>query len=85
MRQSCAAPHWLARLKEGLFTLTPDADLLSDAIELATELRHALQDCLYLATARRFDVPLITADSGFRERAFAFDKRVTLLHGCEDE
>ena len=35
--------HWLARLKEGLFTLTPDADLLSDAIELATELGHALQ------------------------------------------
>lgn len=63
--------------------MTPDRDLLSDAVELAAELKHALQDCLYLAAARRFDVPLITADRSFRDRAFPFDKRVALLHGCE--
>ena len=33
-----------------------------EAVDLSTGLKHALQDCLYLAAARRFDVPLITAD-----------------------
>jgi predicted nucleic acid-binding protein len=75
--------HWLDRLHGGLFTLTPDRDLLSDAIELAANLKHPLQDCLYLATARRFDVPLITADTSFRDRAFAFDSRIAVLGGCE--
>jgi predicted nucleic acid-binding protein len=75
--------HWLERLHRGLFALTPDRDLMTDAFELASELKHALQDCLYLAVARRFDVPLITADRIFRDRAFPFDKRVALLVGCE--
>jgi len=75
--------HWLARLQKGLFRLTPDHDLLSDAIELSGGLKHPLQDCLYLAAARRFDVPLITADRSFRDRAFPFDSRVALLAGCE--
>jgi predicted nucleic acid-binding protein len=75
--------HWLERLKKGLFTLTPDGELASEAVELATKLKHPLQDCLYLAVARRFDVPLITADRVFRDRAFGFDNRVALLHGCE--
>jgi len=63
--------------------LTPDRDLLVEAVDLAIDLKHALQDCLYLAVARRFDVPLITADRSFRDRAFPFDNRVALLHGCE--
>ena len=75
--------HWLGRLQKGLFALTPDADVLADAVQLATELKHAVQDCLYLAVARRHDVPLITADRSFRDRAAAFDARVALLHGCE--
>jgi predicted nucleic acid-binding protein len=76
--------HWLERLRKDLFRLTPDQDLLSDAVELATELKHPLQDCLYLATARRFDVPLITADRSFRDRAFPFDSRVALFFGWEN-
>ena len=75
--------HWLGRLQKGLFSLTPDRDLLSEAIELSTSLKHALPDCLYLAVARRFDAPLITADRSFRDRAIPFDNRVALLHGCE--
>jgi predicted nucleic acid-binding protein len=75
--------HWLGRLQKGLFSLTPDQDLLSEAVELSTGLKHAVHDCLYLAIARRFDVPLITADRKFRDRAFPFDNRVALLHGCE--
>ncbi len=49
-RVRCA--HWLARLDDGLFSLTPDAELLSEAVALATEIKHALQDCLYLAAAQ---------------------------------
>jgi predicted nucleic acid-binding protein len=75
--------HWIGRLQKGLFALTPDRDLLLDAVQLATELKHAVQDCLYLAVARRFDVPLITADRTFRDRASPFDARVVLLVGCE--
>lgn len=76
--------HWLERLKTGLFTLTPDRDLMADAVEISTGLKHAVQDCLYLAVARRFDVPLITADRTFRDRAFPFDGRVSLLLGTEN-
>jgi predicted nucleic acid-binding protein len=75
--------HWLERLRQGLFRLTPDEDLLDDAITLAAELKHPLQDCLYLAVARRADVPLITADGKFRDRAHPFGGRVALLRGCE--
>ena len=75
--------HWLERLRQGLFRLTPDEDLLEDAIALAAELQHPLQDCLYLAAARQADVPLITADGKFRNRAHPFDNRVALLRGCE--
>ena len=45
--------------------------------------QHPLQDCLYLAVARQYDVPLITADKPFRDRVLPFDKRVSLLAGCE--
>jgi predicted nucleic acid-binding protein len=75
--------HWLERLHRGLFALTPDENLVDDAIGLAAQLNHPLQDCLYLAAARRADVPLITADGKFRDRAHPFDSRVALLRGCE--
>jgi len=32
-------------------------------VRLAMEIRHTLQDCLYLAVALRLDSPLVTADS----------------------
>jgi predicted nucleic acid-binding protein len=76
---STLCAHWFARLEQGLFTLSPDRDLLADAVGLATELKHPLQDCLYLATARKVDAPLITADRSFYERASAIDRRVELL------
>lgn len=80
-RQRCE--HWFSSLSKGLFDLTPDRELMTDAVVLATDLKHPLQDCVYLAAARRFDVPLITADKTFREKTSAFDKRVCLLIGCE--
>jgi predicted nucleic acid-binding protein len=76
--------HWLERLNKGLFTLTADRELMLDAVQLSIELEHPIQDCLYLAAARRFDAPLITADKAFRDRASPFDRRIALLHGCEN-
>jgi predicted nucleic acid-binding protein len=75
--------HWLAELDKGLFTLTPDRDLLPEAIALSTKLKHPLQDCLYLAVAVRFHAPLVTADRTFHERARPLYKKVSLLKGCE--
>jgi predicted nucleic acid-binding protein len=64
-------------------TLLPECDLLDDAIELTLQIRHNLQDCLYLAAARKLGAELITADGKFRDRVHPFDSRVTLLRGCE--
>lgn len=75
--------HWLGRLAGGLVGLTPDRDLISAAAALAVELKHPLQDCLYLAEARRLDAPLLTADRAFRDRVAAFDPRISLLAGYE--
>jgi predicted nucleic acid-binding protein len=75
--------HWLAELDKGLFTLTPDRELLPEAVALATKIKHALQDCLYLAVAIRFHAPLVTADRTFHERARPIYKQITLLKGCE--
>ena len=75
--------HWLAELDKGLFTLTPDRDLLPEAVALSTKLKHPLQDCLYLAVAIRFHAPLITADRTFHARARPLYKQITLLAGCE--
>jgi predicted nucleic acid-binding protein len=74
---------WVRQLDEGVVTLVPDEEILDSAVRLSVEIKHALQDCLYLVVARQYDVPLITADKPFRDRAVAFDKRVTLLSGCE--
>jgi predicted nucleic acid-binding protein len=75
--------HWLSELHKGLFTLTPDRDLLPEAIALSMKLKHPLPDCLYLAVAIRFHAPLITADRPFHERAHPLYKKISLLKGCE--
>jgi predicted nucleic acid-binding protein len=80
-RKRCG--DWFRHLGAGAVTLIPEADLLDDALSLALEIKHNLQDCLYLAAARRLDASLITADKKFRYRASSLDKRVSLLAGCE--
>jgi len=42
-----------------------DADLVVPARELAAENDHPIYDCLYLALALRFGVPVVTADRRF--------------------
>jgi predicted nucleic acid-binding protein len=75
--------HWLTELNKGLFMLMPDRDLLPEAIALSTKLKHAVQDCLYLAVAIRAFAPLVTADRAFQERALPLYKKISLLKGCE--
>lgn len=75
--------HWLAQLDKGLLTLTPDRDLLPEAVALSTKLKHPLHDCLYLAIAIRAHTPLITADRPFHERVKPFYKKISMLSGCE--
>jgi predicted nucleic acid-binding protein len=78
------AQHWLGELNKGLFTLTPDQDLIAEGVALSTKLKHPLADCLYLAVAIRFHAPLITADRTFHERARPLYKKISLLPGCKD-
>jgi predicted nucleic acid-binding protein len=75
--------HWLSELEKGLFRLTPDRELLPEAVALSTKLKHPLQDCLYLAVAIRCDAPLLTADRTFRDRAKPLYKKISMLKGCE--
>ncbi|MEO7143620.1 MAG: type II toxin-antitoxin system VapC family toxin [Bryobacteraceae bacterium] len=60
---------WIAALSSGIITISPDEDSIESANELAIQIRHPLQDCLYLALARRVDGTLLTADPKFAERS----------------
>jgi predicted nucleic acid-binding protein len=75
---------WLGHLAEGTVSLIAERELLNDAINLALEIKHPLPDCLYLAAARHLQVPLLTADRVFTERASKLFPNVQLLPGCED-
>jgi predicted nucleic acid-binding protein len=61
--------RWLSLLVGGAVALVPEHELLSAAIRLSAEVRHSLQDCLYLAAAAREGLPLVTADEPFYRRA----------------
>jgi predicted nucleic acid-binding protein len=56
---------WLEILATKTINLTDDRRLIEDAAVLAIDLRHPLQDCLYLALADRVGAPLVTADKVF--------------------
>jgi predicted nucleic acid-binding protein len=70
---------WSQFLLNGLVTLVPDEADLARAWQLANELRHPLQDCLYLALALRLQTPLITADKKFADKARPVYSAVRLL------
>lgn len=73
---------WLGYLAVETLSLIADESLLNEAIPLALEVKHPLQDCLYLAAARQNDARLVTADRTFYERAGAVYDRVDFLPGC---
>ncbi len=60
---------WIGALASGVPMLSPDEENLASAIELALQIRHPLQDCIYLALARRTGSMLMTADPKFAKRA----------------
>jgi predicted nucleic acid-binding protein len=66
VRQACR--DWSEMIDEGLLTLFPTEPEEPQAIDLALQLKHPFQDCLYLALAQRLQAPLISADPKFIER-----------------
>lgn len=76
-RRACKL--WSKALSTGALTLIPDERHLQRAIELALEIRHPLQDCLYLAVAEDNSGTLVTADPKFSERASKSYGAVKLL------
>jgi predicted nucleic acid-binding protein len=75
--QICNA--WLKALADGVVALTAQEDDLTEAIKLALELKHPLQDCIYLAVAMRLKATLITSDPKFIERSSALYPLVRAL------
>lgn len=60
---------WIEMLEEGVVQLTANMDDLREAGHLAIQLAHPIQDCLYLALARRQSAKLVTADRMFATKA----------------
>jgi predicted nucleic acid-binding protein len=76
--------RWLDYLNEGGVVLIPEAELLHEAIDLAAKLKHPLFDCMYLAAARQLEAPILTADRPFFDRVKPAYKKISMLHGCEN-
>ncbi|MCI0459641.1 MAG: type II toxin-antitoxin system VapC family toxin [Gemmataceae bacterium] len=66
IREHCA--NWPRMLAQGIVTLTPAEHDYPEAVALALQLKHPMQDCLYLALAQRLQAPLVTADPKFIEK-----------------
>jgi predicted nucleic acid-binding protein len=66
VRQACR--DWTEMLDEGILTLLASAPDELLTIDLALQLKHPFQDCLYLALAQRLQAPLVTADPKFIKR-----------------
>jgi predicted nucleic acid-binding protein len=67
-REACDL--WDADLAGGALRLMPDETRIIPARAIAFQIRHAIQDCLYLAAAVEAGrAPLVTADPTFRARA----------------
>jgi predicted nucleic acid-binding protein len=70
---------WIEMLKEGIVQMASNLDDLQEAGNLALQLKHPIQDCLYLAVARRTSSRLITADKEFASKAASVFPGVELL------
>jgi predicted nucleic acid-binding protein len=76
--------RWLDYLSEGGVVLIPEAELLHEAIDLSTKLKHPLFDCMYLAAAQQLEAPILTADRPFFDRVKPAYKKISMLAGCEN-
>lgn len=68
-------------LIDGRLHLIPVESLFDRALALAFELKHALPDCLYLASGAVLGAGLVTADRTLFERGKTVNERMTLLGG----
>ena len=67
-REACEL--WEADLADGVLRLVADETLIAPARGIAFQIKHAIQDCLYLAAAVEVGkVCLVTADPTFHTRA----------------
>lgn len=56
------ATRWRSLIaRKAFFILETDPEY-SEATALALQVKHSIYDCLYLAVARQFRIPLVTAD-----------------------
>jgi predicted nucleic acid-binding protein len=74
-----ALATWYEAAVTGPLVTVPDDHDLPDASRLALELGHPIYDCLYLALANRYSIPLVTADAAFADRVVARFPNVRLL------
>jgi predicted nucleic acid-binding protein len=75
--------RWLNLVDNRLLEIVPGETLLKGACGLAVSLGHPLADCLYLELADRWNIPLVTADRVFYERAGERFPKVKLLKGID--
>ena len=74
-----ALATWYEAAVTGPLVTVPDDHDLPDASRLALELGHPIYDCLYLALANRYGIPLVTADAAFADRVAARFPNVRML------
>ena len=66
---NAAAGIWMQTVNSGGVIFHADKDLVRQACEIAVELNHALQDCIYLELARMLKYALLTSDRVFARKA----------------
>lgn len=71
--------RWERILENSLVETLPSSLLLADAALFSLRLKHPLADCLYLASAKLHNCPLITADRILHTRAQDCGVEVRLL------
>jgi predicted nucleic acid-binding protein len=65
-RDCCQA--WDHLLGERMIQLVENDELHESAVRIGFEIRHSVQDCLYLAVGRAMKAPVLTADKTLAER-----------------
>lgn len=78
-RRACV--EWRRSLESGSVELVRSEQLLPPAVDLALQLAHPLQDCLYVALAQRIECALATSDPKLAARARTVHPRITMIGG----
>lgn len=64
-------------------TIIPSILVAEQALEISIDLKHHINDCIYLAQAIEMDAQMVTADAAFRDvvTGTKWGRHVTLLSG----